>query len=488
MTAVYTIADIRKLEKLAVKSYDIPESSLMQNAGMAAYRVLREHWPNDTTICVFCGKGNNGGDGCVLAREAVLQGLNVYVRFVGDLDGLTQVANAAMSSAKEVGVDIKPFIKDEILDADVFVDALLGIGIQGEVHGDYRQAIEKINATQKPVLAIDAPSGLDVDTGNVLGVAVKASVTVTFIGLKQGLFTGMAPNYCGKIICEDLQLPKAAFTEIATNVNLIEASEIAEALPKRPRAAHKGANGHVLIIGGNYGMAGAVRMAAEACLRVGAGLVSVATREEHVSVVSSERPEIMCRGIKTPANMQDLLRAATVIVIGPGLGQDEWANDLLQIILQTEQAKVIDADGLNILATHQTKNENWVLTPHPGEAGRLLENETKSVQADRFTAINQIQNKYKGVCVLKGAGSLVKGKNSIGICAHGNPGMATAGMGDVLSGIIGGLIAQGLALEQAARVGVLLHAKAADNVAKQQGERGMLALDLLQELPRLINP
>lgn len=267
----------------------------------------------------------------------------------------------------------------------------------------------------------------------------------------------------------------------------IKFSDFTPLLLPRPRDAHKGLFGHVLVIGGGKGMAGAARLAAEAALRVGAGLVSVATEPEHVSAIVSERPEIMVHGIKKAGDLKLLLAKASVIVAGVGLGQTSWSKGLLAEVFSAPQPKVIDADALNLLASSPQKSDNWILTPHPGEAARLLNFQTKNIQADRIEAVKQLQQKYGGVIVLKGAGSLVCGDDSLKICEAGNAGMASGGMGDVLSGIIGGLLAQHFNLQQAAELGVYLHAAAGDLAAKQQGERGLLASDLMPYLTSLIN-
>ncbi|MCG8433820.1 MAG: NAD(P)H-hydrate dehydratase, partial [Gammaproteobacteria bacterium] len=258
-------------------------------------------------------------------------------------------------------------------------------------------------------------------------------------------------------------------------------------LPPRKHTAHKGAFGPVLVVGGNLGMPGAVRLAGEAALRSGGGLVSVATRPEHVNGLVAGRPELMCCGIKEASDIEPLLARASVIAVGPGLGKDQWAQGLLQKILKSPLPVVADADALNLLAEKPAKRDSWVITPHPGEAGRLLKMDTASVQADRYAAVERLSKDYSAVAVLKGAGSLVKHPDkTTWVCHHGNPGMATAGMGDVLTGIIAGLIAQGLSLPDAARAGVLLHAKAAD-AAAEGGERGLLASDLMPFLRRQVN-
>lgn len=272
-----------------------------------------------------------------------------------------------------------------------------------------------------------------------------------------------------------------------TKISVINLKHFKSLLYPRPRDAHKGLFGHVLIIGGDYGMAGAVKLAGEAALRVGAGLVSIATRPEHTSAIVSGRPELMCHGIKEAKELKPLLAKASVIVLGPGLGQSAWSKQLFKTVLNTPQPKIIDADGLNLLAKQPKKSNHWILTPHPGEATRLLNITSKDIQSDREKAVKQLQQKYDGVIVLKGAGSLVCSANSLSICQAGNPGMASGGMGDVLSGVIGGLLAQQFTLQQAAELGVCIHAHAGDLAAQQHDERGMLASDLMPYLRELMN-
>lgn len=271
-----------------------------------------------------------------------------------------------------------------------------------------------------------------------------------------------------------------------STVGQILAAEVKEGLPQRKKDTHKGDFGHVLVIGGDYGMAGAVRLAAEAAARVGAGLVSVGSRPEHRDIVTAVRPELMCHAISNQSELSSLINKASVMVLGPGLGQSDWSRMLCQTAVNVGLPMVVDADGLNWLSQHPSNKDNWILTPHPGEAARLLAAPNQEVQTNRIKAVEQIQKKYGGVCVLKGCNTLVKG-HQLGICHAGNPGMASGGMGDVLSGIIAGLVAQSVSLEAAARVGVWLHATAADLAAKKWGERGLLALDLLPYVRELIN-
>jgi NAD(P)H-hydrate epimerase len=311
---------------------------------------------------------------------------------------------------------------------------------------------------------------------------------VTFIGQKAGLYTGSGPDYVGKVYFDDLDVPDELYARVPSNQIVLDKHILDLALPPRKPVCHKGQFGHVLVVGGDTGMVGAVRMAAEAAARVGAGLVSVATRKQHAAQVAMARPELMCHGIDTASELQPLLDKASVVAIGPGLGQSDWARDLLSAVLSTQLSLVLDADALNLIAKQPVKRGRWILTPHVGEASRLLGCSSQEVQDDRFSSVKAISEKYNCVAVLKGAGTLVQTvyEKAVYLCRDGNAGMATAGMGDVLTGIIAGLLAQGLSFSDAARCGVLVHALAADQAA-QQGQRGMLATDLYPYLRRWVN-
>jgi NAD(P)H-hydrate epimerase len=317
---------------------------------------------------------------------------------------------------------------------------------------------------------------------------VHAEATISFIGLKRGLLTGDAPDCVGELYFDDLGVPDAVYAEVEPVARLLDAGDADPLLGPRRRTAHKGAFGHVLVIGGDHGMGGAARMAAEAAARVGAGLTSVATRAPHLPAITAGRPELMVSAVEDPGELEPLLNRATVIAIGPGLGRGAWSRALLSRVLESDRALVLDADALSLLAEEPLRREDWILTPHPGEAARLLGVKVAEVQADRYSAVAALRERYGGTCVLKGAGTLIHDAGPTGVCAAGNPGMASGGMGDVLTGVIAGLRAQGLERGQAARVGVCLHASAADRAAAQGGERGLLATDLCPELRRLVNP
>lgn len=482
-TKLYRAAQVRELDRIVMTEHGIPGIELMSRAGNAVFRHLRIKWPNAKAISVFCGSGNNAGDGYIIAGLALGVGLKVTVYALadpGDLKGNALIAYQDYVKAKGT---ITLFKADTIIKADVIIDALLGTGLSKPVAGEYAQAIHSINKSQPHVIAVDVPSGLNADTGSVMGCAVKASCTVTFIGLKQGLFTGLAADYCGEIIYSSLSVPKEIFKNVASNVYRV----IKKTFPSRNRCAHKGDNGHVLIVGGDRGYSGAARMAGEAALRVGAGLVSVATHPEHAVLLNLGRPELMCHGVNNAEQLSALLDKADVIVVGPGLGQSKWAAELFIAALKSSKMLVIDADGLNLLALVSERHQNWVLTPHPGEAARLLGCAITELQQDRYAAVAAIQTKYGGIAVLKGAGTLIAGYDEIAVSTTGNPGMASGGMGDVLAGVIAGLIGQGFSPKDAAQQGVHLHGMAADLAAVQAGERGLLASDLMPYLRQLVN-
>jgi NAD(P)H-hydrate epimerase len=460
----------------------------MERAGSAAFNILKSRWTQARRIIVLCGTGNNGGDGYVLARLAYLAGYDVMVLQIGDATKIKGDARIAFDAMKRVGLSAQVFTEKKLTVVDVLVDALFGTGLDREVSGKWREVIEALNRCTCPLLALDIPSGLHANTGTVLGVAVRADATVTFIGLKQGLFTGAGPDYCGKVYFNDLEVPSSIYEQVNTTVRRLDYDLLKTALPKRSRIAHKGKFGHVLVIGGDSGMIGAVRLAAEAAARVGAGLVSVATRSAHAALVNLTRPEIMSHGVETVEELEPLLNKIDVIVIGPGLGQSAWASSMLDAVKKVQKPIVVDADALNLLAKTQFRFPDSVLTPHPGEAARLLDLSTAEVQADRFAAACTLQLRFGSVCVLKGAGTLVADSNGqVSLCTAGNPGMASGGMGDILTGVIAGLLGQGFSPIEAANLGVCLHAKAGDRAALE-GERGLLPSDLLPWLRYYVNP
>ncbi len=486
---LYRAEQVRELDRLAIDYYGLSATILMASAGQAIFDEIRRRWPRKRRLAVLCGGGNNGGDGYVVARLATQAGLAVELYYLVAPDQLKGAARHAFDEAEEYGVSMINYEGQRIDGYDLILDAMLGTGLDRPVEGGWAEAINAVNEAPCPVIAADIPSGLSADTGCVMGCAVQADVTVSFIALKQGQFTADGPDHCGRLVFFDLNIPDEAYGHVAPAAKRIDYLLLSSLLAPRRLASHKGNFGHVLVVGGDFGMMGAVRMAAEAAARMGAGLVSVATRAEHAAVISSSRPELMCHGVEAPEELAPLLRHASVVAIGPGLQSGEWGRAMLATVLESRLPLVLDADALNLLAVEPLSHEKWVLTPHPGEAARLLGCSTDEIQQDRFRAIASLEASFGGVCVLKGCGTLVLGGDGeSALCSDGNPGMASGGMGDVLTGIIAALIAQGLELCMAARLGVAIHAAAADHAAAQDGERGLLASDLFLYLRHLANP
>lgn len=487
---LYRAAQTRDLDACAIHQFQVPGLDLMTRAGSAGFACLRRSWPEARRIVIVCGIGNNGGDGYVVARLATAAGLEVELLQLGDPGKQKGDALAAREQMAAAGVSVKAFDAEALREADVIVDGLFGTGLDRPPTGLWAEAITAINNVPAPVLALDIPSGLSADTGRALGEAVNATVTLTFIGLKQGLFTHQGPDHCGEILFDDLAVPPEVYEQVPSTVSRLGGVAQRLLLPPRRHDFHKGDAGHVLVVGGDRGMAGAVRMAAEAALRSGAGLVSVATRRDHATLICTERPEIMAHGVECGSELAPLLARAGVVVIGPGLGQEKWGQAMLEQVLTTTKSLVVDADGLNLIAAGELKRSHWLLTPHPGEAARLLECSVAEIQEDRFAAARAITQRYGGVCLLKGVGSLIDDGDRTWVCDAGNPGMASAGMGDILSGVCAALIAQGKqygrGLAEMAAAAAWCHARAGD-LAAADAPRGLLASDLFNYLRQEVN-
>jgi len=494
--ALYRAEQVRALDRGAIDGFGIPGAELMERAGHAAFVRACARWPGARRMLVLAGAGNNGGDGYVIARLALEQGWSVQLLTLGNHQQLRGEAAAAARALTIAGGRSEPF---RVLPqaVDVIVDALLGTGLERPVAGDWAAAIEQVNASRAAVLAVDIPSGLHADSGRVLGCAVRADLTVSFIGLKQGMFTAQGPDCCGEIHFDALRVPAAIYAGQILAARRLDWRKEQELVPRRRPAAHKGDCGHVLVVGGAPGLSGAPRLAGEAALRTGAGLVTIATHASHAPLLNLIRPELMVQAVADAAALAAVAQRADVIAIGPGLGQDAWAQALFEHVLTLDKPLVVDADALNLLAAAPCRRETWVLTPHPGEAARLLGCSIADVEQDRFSAVEALQQRFDGVVVLKGAGTLIRGPGHrpVGLCSDGNPGMASGGMGDTLTGVIAALLAQrcrlgagaqpgpmtGLQLEQAATTGVCLHAAAGDRAARD-GQVGLLAGDLIDAL------
>ena len=484
---LYSPQALRALEARGTALLDGDAFTLMARAGQAGWRCALRHWPQAMRLVVACGPGNNGGDGYVLSRHA--QDAGRSVRVLRLQPPATALAQRACDEFVAAGGEIAGF-DGEIGEADLLVDALFGIGLSRAPDAAASALIEAMDAHPAPTLALDVPSGIDADRGSAPGRAVHADRTLQFIARHRGLRTGAAMDHAGHLELAALELPDSVFEGVPASAEAWRADGLPGFFPLRPRDHHKGRNGHVLCIGGDHGSGGAVLLAAEASMRAGAGLASLATRGAHVAAALARRPEGMAHAVEGVAELLPLLGRADVLAIGPGLGQDTWGHGLLALALGQPQPRVLDADALNLLATNQWQPlAGDILTPHPGEAALLLGTTTQAVQADRFGAARALCERFGATVVLKGAGSIIAAPGAMtAVIGAGNPGMAVGGMGDLLTGVIAALRAQGFAPRDAAIAGTLLHAAAGDAAARDDGERGLLPSDLLPWLRRLANP
>lgn len=486
---IYDNAQTRQIEQRVTEQQNISLTTLMSRAGAAAWQVLRSQWPQDNQVTVLVGTGNNGGDGFVVAKLAKAAGLSVQVLQVGSPkpDSQSEANTHARAEWAKAGGTIIPF-KEQTVSDGILVDALLGTGITGDLKAPYATAIRWLNAAALPILSLDVPSGLDSNKGVAADPTVRADITVTMLVWKIGLLTGDASDYVGDLRLETLESTPKDYDSITPIAQRLVYEQSITELPDWSRTSHKGSHGHLLVVGGgSCGFSGAPLLAGTAALHVGAGLVTAAVSPEALPGIARAPMELMCHPVADQAALSPLCAQATAIVVGPGLGQSAWSEALLSAILQLKQPMVVDADGLNLLAKHPKKSNHWILTPHPKEAARLLDTTVSAIQADRLQAVHAIQKKYGGVVLLKGAGSLLlEEEGQLWVAPQGLPILGTAGTGDVLSGLIGGLLAQGLSLSNAAKTGVSLHCMAAE-VNALEGERGMLATELLIPIRQLLD-
>ncbi|MFZ5556921.1 MAG: NAD(P)H-hydrate dehydratase [Pseudomonadota bacterium] len=485
-TRVYATDEIRAIEGAAMQGPDaLP---LMERAGLAVAEAARERLGERSRVLVVAGPGNNGGDALVAARHLSAWWYRVDVVFAGDAGKLPGDARQALERWCAAGgtplQDIPargPW--------DLVLDGLFGIGLQRDLEGRYRELVARVNGIGAPVLAIDLPSGLCSDTGRMRGAAVRAERTVTFIALKPGLLTLDGPDCCGDIQVADLGLPDEIFPE--PTLRVIEREAAVAALPRRRRNSHKGTHGDVGILGGAPSMVGAALLAGRSALRAGAGRVFVAPIGDDAPAVDAAQPELMLRAPEALFQLANL----DCLAVGPGLGMSPDACQWLQAALESPWPLVLDADALNLMARLPRLREqlaqrgNATLTPHPAEAARLLDLATADVQADRIAAARKLAALCGCGVVLKGVGSVCAfPRGPVYLNTTGNPGMASAGMGDVLTGLIAGLAAQGAGLEQALQLAVHLHGAAADHcVAQGLGPIGLTALETADAARVLLN-
>lgn len=509
---------IKEIDRAAVEDYGMAALQLMENAGRALAEAVIKEVENDATpsgnrrVLIIAGKGNNGGDGYVAARHLYNAGLDVMVFSLAMSKELKDDAavNAriwARMGGATAGILTKSDINKHastFRHAYIIVDAIFGVGLTKPIKGVYAEVIEFVNSLGKLVVAADVPSGIDAETGGVMGVAIRASLTVTMAMSKPGLYQYPGKEYTGRIVVADIGAPAGLISQVgaASRYNLITADDVSALLRRRKADSHKGSYGHLLSLAGSSGKTGAACLCATGAMRVGAGLVTIALPQSLEHIMEVKTTEVMTIGLpETPEHTVgevsfDAICAAAngkaAFVIGPGIGVNQDVAALIRRLLKVfNSPMVIDADGLNAFAgclgeLRNAKSER-VLTPHPGEMARLLNITTQDVQADRVGAASRLSNMTGAVVVLKGAATIIAAPDEqIYINSTGNAGLATAGTGDVLSGMIGGFLSQGYDAVSAALCAVFIHGRAADEIKEIDGETGMMAQDLLSVLPRVI--
>jgi ADP-dependent NAD(P)H-hydrate dehydratase / NAD(P)H-hydrate epimerase len=485
---IVSTAEMQALERAAAAA-GLSESVLMENAGRQLAEVASQHTSPGDRVVVFCGSGNNGGDGYVAARHLLLRGSVVEAIAVAPPKTPDSIRNAR--AFRYVGGSVKSLVGQTLSSADVF-----GTGLRAAPRGTHARGIAKINALREAgatVIAADVPSGVNADSAEVFSGAVVANVTVVFQHFKAAHCTHPALSHAGTLVCVDLGIADEKVTS-STKLFLLDEGTIREKLVRRAADSHKGSYGHVLVLGGRRNKTGAAALSAIAALRSGAGLVTVATESQAVDSVLAHAPEVM--GFEIEANsisrsIQSALQNKSAIVIGPGLGTDSFAQEVIYVTLsKTRVPCVLDADALNVLSTTKSLKallrKHHVLTPHPGEMARLTGSSTRSVQAARIATAREFSQKLAVTVVLKGAQTLIAAADgTVYVNPTGNAGMATAGSGDVLAGVVGALLAQGQPNIWAGAVGAFAHGLAADLMVQRTGHMGLIASDIVRGLPQV---
>ena len=499
---LYTAGETRKIDNLAIKQKNISGYSLMQMAAEFSLDIiLRELNPVEELI-IFCSKGKNSGDGFLLGAYAKEFGLEVTVVMSNspkDLKGVTRKAFHEMKESNVKVISSKSLKNHRISENAVLVDALLGTGLKGSLRKNIKDSILVLNqlGMKIPVVSLDIPSGVNPDTGNAEDAYVLADITTSFVAQERGCFTSHGNKASGEVFYSDLDIPKKLFSEVPSTSSIINYENSMGRVIYREEDAHKGNFGHVVVVGGDRGFGGAGILCSKAAVYSGSGLTSLVTRPEHVSASLVSCPEVMVKGVNSGQDLEEHLLKPDVIAIGPGLGQTAWSEQMVQRVFWEAEKRdvpvIMDADALNLLTQLKLSSKlpkNLILTPHPGEAARLLNTNVSNVESDRFGSAAKLQKKFNATVVLKGSGSIVcyksNGVQKWGLCNSGNPGMATGGMGDVLTGIIAGILAQGLSLKDSAEAGVDLHSKAADLACLETGEVSLTPSDVISELRSLL--
>lgn len=518
---VVTAAEMRQIDRDTIEGIGIPGIVLMETAGSAIVGAIKQHYPTVQRIGILVGKGNNGGDGLVIARQLAHTGHDVHIFLVSPVDSFTGEAALNLQIVKNLGLRIEEIVSDAkpdserstalngIVGCELLIDAIFGTGLRGAVRDPIATIIDTINRCSTPILSVDLPSGLDADTGNPLGTCVQADRTVT-IGLpKRGLLVYPGAELAGALEVVDIGFPKQVINSQDSKINRTTAVEASEWIPQRPSASHKGTYGRVLVVAGSTGMTGAAALASEAALRAGAGLVTLAIPKSLNPILEGLLPEVMTLPLsETEAGSLSVAAAAailefaektkSVLAIGPGISQHPDTVALVHQLARENQGHklggrmVIDADGLNAIAQNREimsfLDRETVLTPHPGEMARLTNTSVSILEEDRIRTAQTYASEHGVTLVFKGAPTVISAANGdVWINSTGNPGMGTGGMGDVLTGIIAGLMAQGLSGERAAALAVYIHGLAGDTVSERLGMHGLIASDVLKAVPEAIS-
>jgi NAD(P)H-hydrate epimerase len=504
--------EIRRIDRTAIEEYGIPGAVLMENAGVGVVRIAEECFGplSGKTVTIVCGKGNNGGDGFVAARHLLNRGIEVRVYLLAHVNDLSGDARANLDIFKKMGGDLfekESFdgtqLRSALMHSHLILDALLGTGVTSSVREDFAETIGLINQAAtagKNVLSVDIPSGIHADTGAVLGSAIRATLTVSLALPKRGHYLFPGASYRGRLRIQDIGIPAALMAQSGIQVELMEESHISALLPSRPQDAHKGHFGHVLVVAGSTGKSGAAALTALACLRAGAGLVTLAAPRSVQPLLASKLTEVMTFplpetgegtiSLEAEKVLKELAEGKDAVAIGPGLTTRGETLELVRKFLPSVSAPVIvDADAIHALGERfdilRGRKGPTLLTPHPGEMAGLLRKTSKEVQDRRIETVQEFCSRQNCFLVLKGAYTLVGGPDGrVFINPTGNPGMATAGSGDVLTGIIAGFSAQGLDPLSAAKAGVFIHGLAGDLAAHEIGEAGLIAGDIIDRIPR----
>ncbi|MBT8435106.1 MAG: NAD(P)H-hydrate dehydratase [Gammaproteobacteria bacterium] len=476
---LFTPDKVYQLDKAAVEQDGFAEIELMQRAGRRVWQAITERWPQLSAITVFAGAGNNGGDAFVVALSAHREGVDVQLLIQGDLSRQSDTSRHYKQQWQQAGGEFETW-EGQAISGEVIVDGLLGIGLQRELDDHWQELIAAINRCEVPRIAIDIPSGLNGLTGNPQPVAVEAHTTVTFIGCKTGQFIADGPDYCGELIFADLGVSRRVRQSVPAALDVIESCQLPA---PRKKNTHKNHFGNLLIIGGDQGMSGAVALSARAALRSGAGLVTALVHPDCRNNLASF-PEIMVSGWDA---IESRLADASIVVVGPGFGVSDAATDCLHLLAQATLPMVVDASALSADFLESLKSEQLVITPHPGEAAGLLSIDSAEVQSNRLDACERLSKTFSTTCVLKGSGTLVAEQGKVtALNTHGNAGMASAGMGDVLSGIIAAMMGQGLAPFEAAKTAVFIHALSAEAYCRKHDQIGLVASDIIKHIPTVV--